>query len=380
MLLKNADVFIEGKFERADVRISQDKISEIATVLEKKSGEELLDLSGKRLIPGLIDVHSHGCMGYDFSSASVEGMQIMCDYYVKNGVTSVLATSMTNEYELYRQAMKNIKMAMDQQKEEKVKKGARILGINMEGPYLGENKKGAHDAKYLLPITEETFEELDGLSGHAIRLVDLDPCLEGALDFIKKYQNTKKLSLAHTACDYALAKKAAKAGVTHVTHLFNAMNGLQHREPGIVGAVVDCGLNAELICDGIHIAPPVLRLMFRAVADQIVMISDSISATGMSDGEYVLGGQRVLVQEGKATLESGTIAGSTTNIYQAMQKVVEFGIPMEQAILSATYIPARAIGVEDTYGSIAVGQVADLLITGQNLELETVFLNGIKSF
>lgn len=373
MIFKNGIVFIDGHFVKKDIRTEGRKIVEIADDIVQT--EEVIDCTGKKLLPGFVEIHSHGCVGYDFSNADLEGLKEMCNHYASCGVTSILATTMTNEFDLYRQAMRNIKQVMENQEKGSCE-GSRILGINMEGPFLGVDKKGAHDPNYLLPIDEKFFEELDDLSGNAIRLVDLDPCLEGAIEFIEKYHTKKVISLAHTSCDYALAQRAVLAGASHITHLFNAMNGLHHREPSLIGAVVDFPLDAELICDGIHVHPSVIRLMFRAVPEKIVVISDSMSAAGFSDGEYELGGQKVFVKDKKATLASGTIAGSTAQLYEEFLNLLKFGIPEEQAICSVSSNPANSVNCGDIAGSILVGRDADILVTGEKYQLEQVYLRG----
>lgn len=368
MLFKNAVIFYDGNFKKLDVKTENGIFSEIG---ENLSSENSVDLSGKMLLPGLIDIHTHGCMGYDFSSASVSEMEKMCEFYGHNGITSVLATSMTMDYECYKQAMITIHKAMESDL-----KGSNILGINMEGPFLGVDKKGAHDAQYLSPIDFEKFDELDVLSGNNIRLVDIDPLLGSSIEFIKKYSRTKTLSLAHTSCSYDMANEAIQAGASHVTHLFNAMNGLHHREPGIVGAVSDNNIQAEIICDGIHIHPSVIRLMFKLDAEKMILISDSMCAAGLNDGNYELGGQKVIVVDKKATLADGTIAGSTTTVYQAMKNAIRFGVQKEQAILSATLIPAKSVKLDNLVGSIEVGKRADLLVFSPNFDLQQVYIAG----
>jgi N-acetylglucosamine-6-phosphate deacetylase len=256
-------------------------------------------------------------------------------------------------------------------------KGSRIIGINMEGPFLGADKKGAHDVRYLMPIDEEKYSELNDLSGDNVRIIDLDPNLAGSLEFIKKHSNKKVISLAHTSCTYEQASKAIAAGATHITHLFNAMNGLHHREPGLVGAVSDFNIHAEIICDGIHIHPAVIRLMYKVDSGKLILISDSMSAAGLDDGIYELGGQKVYVNNGKATLEDGTIAGSTTTVYQAFKNIIKFGIPAEEAILSATLLPAKAIKADKELGSIAAGKKADFIIMDQDYNIEKVYRDGL---
>ena len=246
----------------------------------------------------------------------------------------------------------------------------------MEGPFLGIDKRGAHDPKYLMPIDTAVFDELNQLSGNNIRIIDIDPTLPGAMEFIDKYHEAVTISLAHTSSNYDTAMKAFDAGASHVTHLFNAMNGLHHREPGIVGAFSDHEAHAELICDGIHIHPSVVRFVYKAASSKLILISDSMCAAGLADGIYELGGQKVYVKDMKATLEDGTIAGSTVNVYEAMKRAIQFGVPKEQAILSATLIPAKAIKRENEIGSITVGKKADFIITDKEYNIEKVYIGG----
>ena len=377
MILKNAFVFVDGKFLPADITVSDGRFETIDSkatgkaALGKQTDDEIIDLSGKLIIPGFIELHSHGCIGYDFTTSAPEELEKMCEFYSENGITSILATTMTIGYDTYKRAMLNIKEACENNT-----KGSRIIGINMEGPFLGAAKKGAHDTRYLLSINEQKYEELNDLSGDRVRLIDLDPDLPGAIPFIEKYSKKKVISLAHTACDYETAVTAIKAGASHVTHLFNAMNGLHHRAPGIIGAVSDYPVNAEIICDGIHIHPSVMRLVFKAFSEKLILISDSMSAAGLEDGSYELGGQKVFVKDGKATLKDGTIAGSTTTIYKAFKKFIEIGIPVEQAVLSATLYPAKAIHAEEEIGSIAAGKRADFIIMDKDYNIEKVYSGG----
>ncbi len=375
MLFQNAFVFMNDSFQRADLKTLEGNFSEITSQKSSTATEPAIDCTDKLIIPGFIELHSHGCIGYDFTTSSPEELKKMCTFYAANGITSLLATTMTIGYDTYKRAMQNIKKVC-----EEGTGGSRIIGINMEGPFLGASKKGAHDTRYLLSVNEEKYEELNALSGDRIKIIDLDPDLPGAIPFIEKYSKNKVISLAHTSCDYDTAVKAIKAGASHVTHLFNAMNGLHHRAPGIIGAVSDYDVNAEIICDGIHIHPSVIRLMFKAVPEKLILISDSMSAAGLEDGIYELGGQKVTVEGGKATLDDGTIAGSTTTIYKAFLKALEIGIPLEQAILSATLYPAKAIGADKVTGSIEIGKKADFIIMDKNYQIDRVYSNGIRIF
>lgn len=368
MIYKNADVFVDGNFKNVDIEVQSGKFLKIS---ENLMSDDAIDYTGKMILPGLIDIHSHGCVGYDFITANVTEIEKMCVFYAKNGITSILATTMTIDYDIYKTAMVHIKEAM----ESKIN-GSRIIGINMEGPFLGADKKGAHDIRYLLPIDVAKFDELNNLSGNNIRIVDIDPTLSNSLDFIRKYSKSIIISLAHTSCDYELAAKAIEAGASHVTHLFNAMNGLHHRKPGLIGAVSDFNIHAEMICDGIHIHPSVIRMMFKVDSEKLILISDSMRATGLEDGIYELGGQKVYVKDAKATLEDGTIAGSTVTVYEAMKRSINFGVPKEQAILSATLIPAKAIKADHEIGSISTGKNADFIILDKAFNIEHVYKDG----
>lgn len=370
MILKNASVFYNGTFRKLDIQTKDDSIKTISeSILDVE--DEVVDCTDKLIIPGLIEVHSHGCIGYDFSTASMEEIERMREYYLSCGITSIAATTMTMAVEPYKKAVKNINLAM-----QKDSKGCRIVGINMEGPFLSKDKKGAHDVNYLIPISEEIFEELYQLSGENIKIVDIDPDLEGAMEFIQKYKKELTISLAHTGCSYETANQAIDEGANHITHLFNAMNGLHHREPGILGALVDRDARAEIICDGVHIHPAVIRMMFKLCHEKMILISDSMCACGLKDGEYELGGLPVYVKDRKATTKDGTIAGSTTNVFECMVNAIRFGVPINQAIESATLIPAKALHMEHEIGSIEVGKKADFVIINQDYELEKVILNG----
>lgn len=367
MVFKNGSVFIDGTFHTLDVKVQDGLITQIGEAL---SDEQAIDIRGKLLLPGFIDIHTHGCMGFEFYDANERQMAQMCRFYAKNGVTSVLATTITAPFERLKESVTTIRNAAKGGLEH------HILGINLEGPFLGKDKRGAHDPEHLLPIDPEKFEALDRLAGGMIRIVDIDPCLDGAMDFIRTYSKGKTVSLAHTGCDYTLAGQAIRAGANHITHLFNAMNPLHHRNPGLIGALSDYNVRAELIADGIHVHPSVIRLIYKVAGEKLILISDSMRATGLSDGEYVLGDLKVFVKNGKATLSDGTIAGSTTTLFQAVKNAISFGIPMAAAITSASLLPATAIGMEQLLGSIHIGKRADLLVVAPAFELLEVYKGG----
>lgn len=372
MILKNAEVF-NGDFEkiRADVKIDGEKISKIG----KFSSEDGLDLTGLVVMPGLIDMHIHGCGGADTGDATPEALETMSQTLVKNGVTSFCPASMTLSFEELTKIFANIDAMKD-----KVG-GAYIHGANMEGPYIAMSKKGAQNPLYVRNPDKEEFKKLyEGCNG-AIRVVDIAPECDGGDEFIKEIQPICPVSIAHTDAGYDEAVHAIELGVRHITHLFNAQSGLHHRKPGVVGAAFDVGrangVRAELICDGFHIHPATLRIAFREMGeDGTVIISDSMKAAGCPDGDYDLGGQPVYVRDGKALLADGTIAASTSNVYKELKNVISFGIPEKQAVKSATINPAKAIRVDDKTGSIEEGKLADILVVDKEYNIKLVIVKG----
>ncbi len=365
MLIKNAQVFLNGRFLRADVRFSE-RIEEIGAL----NGDGL-DASGMYLIPGLIDVHTHGAMGADTCDAAEKGLYEMADFYAAQGVTSFCATTMTLEEEKLKDAMRvagNFKGGGSV---------AKCAGINMEGPFISAKRKGAQAATNIASPDYAMFERLNEAALGRIRLVDIAPEAEGAMEFIREASKVCAVSLAHTAAGYDTALSAFYNGASHVTHLFNAMEPFLHRSPGVVGAAFDAGAFVELICDGIHIHPAMIRAVFHLFGpERVCLVSDSMRSAGLPDGSYELGGQTVFVNHGKATLLDGTIAGSSTNVLAALKNCVAFGIPKEQALLSATLTPASAIRLGHETGSIERGKCADLVLTDESFNIHKVFIEG----
>ena len=365
MIIKGGKVFQEdGSFLEQAIYINDHRLVDKA---EYQDDGEVIDAEGLLVLPGLVDIHSHGAAGEDFSDGNPEGLKKILQYEKRCGITSYCPTSMTFPKERLRQIFASIKGAQTED-------GATVVGINMEGPFLDPAKKGAHVEKWIaapdVAFVRELNQDADGL----VRLVTLAPNMDGAEEFIKEMHAEVCISLGHTAADYDCASRAMKLGAHHVTHLYNAMQPFGHRAPGLIGAAMDdpeCMV--ELICDGYHIHPSAIRAAFRMFGpERVILISDSMRATGMENGTYELGGQEVTVKDRKAVLKDGTLAGSATNLYGCMCKAVEFGIPLEQAIMAATANPARSIGIFDRVGSIRIGKQADLLLVSENLELKRV--------
>lgn len=365
MIIKRGKVFQEdGNFLEQTLYVNDHRLVDKA---EYQYDGEVIDAEGLLVLPGLVDIHSHGAAGEDFSDGNPEGLKKILQYEKRCGITSYCPTSMTFPKERLRQIFASIKGAQTED-------GATVVGINMEGPFLDPAKKGAHVEKWIaapdVAFVRELNQDADGL----VRLVTLAPNMDGAEEFIKEMHEEVCISLGHTAADYDCASRAMKLGAHHVTHLYNAMQPFRHRAPGLIGAAMDdpeCMV--ELICDGYHIHPSAIRAAFRMFGpERVILISDSMRATGMENGTYELGGQEVTVKDRKAVLKDGTLAGSATNLYRCMCKAVEFGIPLEQAIMAATANPARSIGIFDRVGSIRIGKQADLLLVSENLELKRV--------
>lgn len=365
MIIKGGKVFQEdGNFLEQALYINDHRLVDKA---EYQDDGKVIDAEGLLVLPGLVDIHSHGAAGEDFSDGNPEGLKKILQYEKRCGITSYCPTSMTFPKERLRQIFASIKGAQTEE-------GAKVVGINMEGPFLDPAKKGAHVEEWIAApdaaFVRELNQDVDGL----VRLVTLAPNMEGAEEFIKEMHEEVCISLGHTAADYDCASGAMKLGAHHVTHLYNAMQPFGHRAPGLIGAAMDdpeCMV--ELICDGYHIHPSAIRAAFRLFGpERVILISDSMRATGMENGTYELGGQEVTVKDRKAVLKDGTLAGSATNLYGCMCKAIEFGIPLEQAIMAATANPARSIGIFNRVGSIRIGKQADLLLVSENLELKRV--------
>ena len=373
MFYKNARIFgSDFKFHTGAFEVVDGKFG---AVLPEEVPADAIDLQGATVIPGLIDVHSHGNSGADFSDGDYEGLKAMAAYYASVGITSFAPASMTLPYDVLEKAFANARKLADEAPE-----GLSVLrGIQMEGPYFSYKKRGAQNADYLKEPDFEGFKALQDACGGLIRIVDIAPELPGAAEFVSKAKELCTVSIAHTDSDYDHAKAAVDAGVTHLTHLYNAMPGIHHRNPGVIPAAVENpNVRAEIICDGYHIHPASVRLAFTMFKDRMILVADSGRCAGQPEGyQFDLGGQMAEIRGGVAKLVgTDTIACSASNLWLCLQNVLSWGIPEEEAIRAATYNPACAIGADKVVGSIETGKVADFLVCSADYTQRRVFLAG----
>lgn len=369
MIIKNGKLFREeGSFTEGDLFLEGDRIVE-------EAGGEVIDAAGLYVIPGLTDIHFHGCVGYDFCDGTQEALEKMADFQLKNGVTAICPASMTFDEPRLTRIFSNA-AAYDG------KNGADLVGINMEGPFISMAKKGAQNGAYIHKPDAEMFARLQEAANGLIKLCDIAPEEDENLECIEKISKDVRVSVAHTTADYDTAMRAFEKGASHVTHLYNAMPPFTHRAPGVIGAACDTKkVMVELIVDGVHSHPATVRTTFKMFGDdRIIFISDSMMACGLEDGQYTLGGQDVTVCGNLATLTvGGNIAGSVTNLMNCVRTAVkQMHIPLESAVKCAAVNPAKAIGIFDCYGSLAVGKKANVVLLDENLEIRAVIKDGMR--
>lgn len=371
MRITGGQVFdLEQGFVSRDVCFDGEK-------LEQSSADgKTYDASGCYVIPGLTDLHFHGCVGEDFSDATPDGLQKMADYELSRGVTQICPAGMTLGEDQLTHICENAAAHRA-----KNPGGAELVGLHLEGPFLCKAKKGAQNEAFLHDPDPAMLHRLQQAAQGMVKLVTLAAEQPGALEFIRSAQEDGiTVSLGHTTADYDTACAAYEAGARQATHLFNAMPPFTHRAPGVVGAAFDHPqVKVELISDGVHIHPSVVRAVFQLFgAGRVILISDSLRATGMPDGRYPFGGQEIEVHGNRATMadDPNTLAGSVSDLMACMRSAVSFGIPLHDAVWAAAVNPAQVLGVFDRLGSLDVGKTANLAILDRDLNLKDVFFRG----
>lgn len=364
LLIKNALIYntAERAFERGDVMCADGRIVALEAGNEY---DEVIDAQGAYLVPGLVDIHTHGRAGFDFSDADEVALRHMSESYLKLGVTTVIPTLASDTFPGWLASIERINA---------VKRDAMCVfdGLHLEGRYLNPAKRGVQSPKLLVaPDTEElgAVLEASGLPLHVSHAPEMDK--DGAFAAYAT-QHGVTLSAGHTAATYDEAKLGEARGVRSYTHLFNTMNPLHHREGGTVCAALEGDAYAELICDGMHISRGVVRLAYKCKrSERLVLVSDSMAGAGMPDGEYVIAGVKVYVRSGKALDADGALGGSTLDMLGALKNLMSFcEITLEEALPCATINPARVVGLDGEIGSIEVGKRADMLLLSADGELD----------
>ena len=365
-------------FDLKDGFVERDVCTDGALISSVSGDEQVLNADGCYVIPGLVDVHFHGCIGEDFSDATPEGLQRIADYELSQGVTYICPAGMTLPEE---QLVKICENAAAHRR--KNTGGAELVGVHLEGPFLSMAKKGAQNADYLHAPDIAMLRRLQASAEGCVRLVTAAPEEAGALEFIRAAAEAGiAVSVGHTVADYDTAKAAFAVGADHVTHLYNGMPPMHHRAPGVIGAAFDSpGVMAELICDGVHIHGAMVRLAFRLFgAQRMILISDSLRAAGMPDGRYPFGGQEIEVHGNRATIAGHpeTLAGSVTSLMGCLRQAAAFGIPLADAVRAASYNPAKSIKIDDRAGSLEEGKEASIvLLDRKTLAVRKIIFKGM---
>lgn len=371
--LKNVKVYIKNVgIVKTNIGIENGRIAYIGN---EENIEPIFETDGI-IVPGFIDEHIHGAGGADAMDGTVEALQTISEFLAREGTTGFLATTMTQSPENITNALKAVKKV----REKGEYKGAEVLGVHLEGPFISPKHVGAQPLEYVATPDAELFDKYNEASGNSIKIVTLAPEVEGGLALVKHLSNIGVVaSVGHTGGKYADVVNAVAAGATNVTHTYNAQTGLHHREAGVVGAAMLLDeLNCEMICDTIHVSVPAIKLVIKNKPhDKYTLITDAMRAKGMPDGKSELGGQDVFVNNGEARLADGTLAGSVLKMNVAVKNLVEkAGVPFTDAIDFATYNPAKNIGVLNERGTIEVGKRADLTVLNSDFEVLYTLVNG----
>lgn len=370
--IKNGKIVLKDRVLYGKALVFEEKIADIVDNEDVPTGAEIIDANGNYVAPGLIDVHIHGYLGEDTSDCKPEGIRIMSEGLVKKGVTGWLPTTVTIPRKELVKAASVIRGLIE---ESKTWKGTAILGLNAEGPYVNPAKKGAQNEDYIQkPDASVIIENSD-----VIKIVTLAPEMDKDFTEIKKIASNSDviISMGHTAATYDQACEAIYAGVKQITHLFNAMTPLAHRNPGVVGAALNHDIYTELICDTFHIHPALFSLVYKLKKDKLILITDCLRSGGLSDGEYTLGGQKVILKGIECRLEDGTIAGSVLTLNKGVYNLLaNTDLAVYEAVNCASLNPATALGIADNKGSIEIGKDADIIIADQEFNINKTIIGG----
>jgi N-acetylglucosamine-6-phosphate deacetylase len=367
-------------WDKSCVLVSEGKIVGIKEQKEVDPSEyDIVNFKKSIIVPGFIDIHTHGVVGHDSMETDIKIFNAESKFYAKHGVTSFVPTTMA-------QSKKDTILAIKTIREASYLKmaGAKIIGIHLEGPYFNLEKKGAQPGKYIRDADLDELQDFMKASNNFVVIVSLAPEIEKALEAIRFLSGRGiTISLGHTNATFEEANRGIDAGATHATHIFNGMRPYHHREPGVIGAVLlDNRVTCEVIADLIHLHPRTIELTYKLKGpDRMILVSDSMGATGLNDGNYQLGGEKVIVKDSVARLENGSLAGSTLTLDKALRNIVNVvGIPFKDALRMITYNPTREISLERNIGSISIGKMADLVVLDESLKVKATFIEGKMVF
>ena len=369
---KNSLIFTEKGLIKTNLIIKDEIIDFIGEIDES----DLIELEeNKIIIPGFIDQHIHGLGGYDVIDGKVEAIEKIASVLPKEGVTAFLPTTTTEKIEVINKALKCINEYINKNN----KDGSLVLGVHLEGPFISNNYLGAQLPEYILKLNKENFKEFEKNSNNNIKLVTLAP--EEDNDDLIQYLKSKNIvvSIGHTSANYEDVKSAILKGVSCITHTFNGMKGIHHREIGTAGsALLFDELYCEVICDGIHVSNPALKLLFKnKPTDKVILISDSVRMKNLNNGIYYDGNQKVILKDNEARLENGTLVGSVLKINEAVRNIIKYaGVDFSTAIKYATINPATNLGVDHLMGSIKEGKLANLVVVDKDLNVYLTIRNG----
>ena len=385
MIIRNIKLYeADEKFSDRALRIDGDRIVGIVpNDAENSSDEVVIDGFGAYAVPGLIDIHFHGALGLDVCDNGFETVRRIAQYEAASGITAICPATLTLPVDELCSILSNMADFRDASRDEPEAYAdcADLVGINMEGPFISNEKKGAQNPDYIIPCDAKIARSFQDAARGLVKFIGLAPeCNPNYREYIEEVSGFVSVSLAHTGSDYDTAVDALNCGASHAVHLFNAMSGFTHREPGVPGAVADCPhTSVEIIADGIHIHPAMVRAAFKFNGpERMILISDSLRASGMPDGQYELGGQPITKQGRYCRLLDGTIAGSVSNLMDCLRTaVLEMGIPLTSAVACATSHPAKALGILDDYGTLETGKYADVvLLDADDLTVRQVIKHG----
>ena len=376
MYIKNTRIVTSNGVIEGSVEIKDGKILRI--IKNKYPDGDGIDAQGNFLAPGFIDMHIHGISGFDAMDKNYDSINSMSKALVKHGVTSFVPTTMTVDIESIKNSVENISNAMIKGVE-----GANVEGIHIEGPFISPDMVGAQDPKFVRKPTKKDFEYIAGPYVNNIKTITIAPEVDGAMEFIKYIESLGiNASCGHTNGKYNDLVCGIEAGISHSTHLYNAMRGFHHREPGIVGGIFDSNITTEIIADGIHSHFAAVRCAYKIKgADKLALITDAMMACDMKDGNYTLGGQKVYVKDGAARLAAGQLAGSTLTLDKAVKNIINnCDADLINAVKMATSTPARILKIDNKKGYIKEGYDADMVIFDNNINIIKTFVGGIEKY